>query len=54
MIPLSFEVFTTWPDFVSRSIFLQFDSFIISLFLELLSMVEILLANNSQFLELGG
>ena len=44
----SFDVFAIQPNFVIRSIALRLNAFIISLFLKLLSMIEVFLANGYQ------
>ena len=51
-IPLSFEVSTTQLDFIVKSIALKLDFLIVGLLLHFLCMIEVLLANNHQFLKL--
>ena len=53
-ILLGLEVFITQLDFIAWNVALGLNIFIDSLFLKLLYVLEILLANSYQFLELRG
>ena len=54
MILYSFEVFATEPNFIIWDMASKINTFIVSLFLKLLGIVKILLANSHLFLKLGG
>ena len=45
---LGLDVFAIQPNFLTGDIVPRFDSFVVSLFLKFLSMVEVFLANNNQ------
>ena len=49
LVALGLDIFAVQPNFLAGEVALGFDSFIVSLFLKFLGMVEILLANNHQF-----
>ena len=51
---LSFEVLAIQPGFIAWNIALRFDFLIMSLFLKLLCIVEVLLVNGHQLLKLKG
>lgn len=53
LISLSFVIPTIQPNFVFRGIILELHIFILTLFLKLLSIIEVLVALNHQFLELS-
>ena len=53
-IPLSFKMHATQPNFVAGGVVLELDTFVVGLFLRLLYMVEVLLANGHQLSKLGG
>ena len=53
MVVFGLTIFAFQPNFIADSIALRLDASIVSLFLKFLGIIEIFLANNHPFFELG-